>query len=391
MLAGVGRCRHVAVEIQRSSRKLCQGIRLVHYSPTASKHSQDLEFSSALPSNKYFKVSEEIEDAILQKKPVVALETTIYTHGWPYPDNLDLAKHLESIVRSHGAIPATIGILDGVATVGMSDREMQALLDPASKAIKLSRRDLAYAVSQKLSGGTTIATTMMLARMARIDVFATGGLGGVHRGAEVSMDVSADLTELGRTARPVAVIAGGCKGFLDIPRTLEVLETQGAVVATFADGRAHPVDFPAFWVRDSGIKSPLTIRNEAEAAALMRESSSDRIISIFDLLSTDAQILLRTQSSVFFAGPVPEAASIPMPEMEDMISQALRMADEQRVYGSANTPFVLKKLKELSNGRSVIANKALVEANVKRGALTAVELSRLLSADRGEDMYPSQF
>lgn len=188
-----------------------------------------------------------------------------------------LASLLESVVRVNGGVPATIGILDGIAHVGLEPEQLIRLASSAGKAntLKLSRRDLSYVAGMRLAGrnfngGTTIAGTMILAELAGIKIFGTGGLGGVHRGAESSMDVSADLTELGRT--PVAVVASGCKSFLDIGRTLEYLETEGVGVATFADGREGKVDFPAFWSRDSGIKSPVTIQNEAEAAAIIRKS-----------------------------------------------------------------------------------------------------------------------
>jgi pseudouridine-5'-phosphate glycosidase/pseudouridine kinase len=228
--------------------------------------------------NAFFKVSEEVREALAQRKPVVALETTIYTHGFPYPDNVALASELESIVRVNGGIPATIGILDGVARVGLSTEELERLASSAGSksTLKLSRRDLSYACGLQrfgklFNGGTTIAATMILAHKAGIKVFATGGLGGVHRGGQSTMDISADLTELGRT--PVAVISSGCKSFLDIPRTLEYLETQGVGVITFADGREpKSVEFPAFWARDSGLKSPMVVETEAEAAALICES-----------------------------------------------------------------------------------------------------------------------
>ena len=209
-----------------------------------------------------------------------------------------------------------------------------------------------------MNGGTTIAGTMVLAHLAGIKIFATGGLGGVHRGGENSMDISADLTELGRT--PVTVISSGCKSFLDIPRTLEYLETQGVGVGTFADGRTGSIHFPAFFSRDSGIKSPQVIQNEAEAAAIIYAQSG------FSL-----------KSGLHFANPVPENAGIPKPEMDSIISQAIQMADEAGVSGADNTPFVLRKIKELSKGQSVLANKALVESNVIRGTKVAVELAKL--------------
>jgi pseudouridine-5'-phosphate glycosidase/pseudouridine kinase len=200
------------------------------------------------------------------------------THaGFPYPENVALASLLESVVRTNGGIPATIGILDGVARVGMDPEELIRLASSAGKAntMKLSRRDLGYVCGMRLTdksfnGGTTISGTMLLAHLAGIKIFGTGGLGGVHRGAESSMDISADLTELGRT--PVTVISSGCKSFLDIPRTIEYLETEGVGVGTFADGRQGNVDFPAFWSRDSGVKSPTTIADEIEAAAVICKS-----------------------------------------------------------------------------------------------------------------------
>ena len=196
--------------------------------------------------------------------------------GFPYPENVALASLLESVVRVNGGVPATIGIIDGVARVGLDPEELIKLTASAGNptTLKLSRRDLAYVCGLRLAGknfngGTTIASTMLLAELAGIKIFGTGGLGGVHRGAESSMDISADLTELGRT--PVTVISSGCKSFLDIPRTLEYLETEGVYVGTFADGRKGNVDFPAFWSRDSGVKSPTTVENEIEAAAMIRK------------------------------------------------------------------------------------------------------------------------
>ncbi len=205
---------------------------------------------------------------------------------------------------------------------------------------------------------------MILAHLAGIKIFATGGLGGVHRGGENSMDISADLTELGRT--PVAVISSGCKSFLDIPRTLEYLETQGVGVGTFADGREGSVDFPAFFSRDSGVKSPKVIRNEAEAAAI-----------VF------AQSRFPLQSGLHFANPVPAKAAMAREDIDAIIAESLRLADENSVYGSENTPFVLNKIKELSKGRSVIANRALIEANVVRGTKVAVELAKLELQEKG--------
>ncbi|KAK0624670.1 Indigoidine synthase A like protein-domain-containing protein [Bombardia bombarda] len=320
-----------------------------HYSPS-SKHS-----SSALAG--LVKITPEVADAVATNKPVVALESTIYTHG-------ALGELLlEDIVRKHGAVPAVCGILDGVPTVGLTVAEINRMVHEGAK--KVSRRDLAYLAGMglaghKIHGGTTIAGTMILARIAGIRVFGTGGLGGVHRGGHDSMDISADLTELGRTR--VAVIASGCKGFLDIPRTLEYLETQGALVSTFADGRKGDVNFPAFWARDSGLKSPTVAQNEKEAAAI-----------IF------AQEQLGIESGILFANPIPEEYAISREDMQNVIDVAVREADEKGFSGHANTPYILKRIRELTQGRSVPANVALVQSNVERAAKVAVELSKLLN------------
>ncbi|KNG44377.1 hypothetical protein TW65_08731 [Stemphylium lycopersici] len=318
-----------------------------------------------LTNNGFFRVSEEVREALHSKKPVVALETTIYTHGFPYPENVALASLLESVVRTNGGIPATIGILDGVARVGMDPEELITLASSAGQAntMKLSRRDLGYVCGMRLTnksfnGGTTISGTMLLAHLAGIKIFGTGGLGGVHRGAESSMDISADLTELGRT--PVTVISSGCKSFLDIPRTIEYLETEGVGVGTFADGRQGNVDFPAFWSRDSGVKSPMTIADEVEAAAVIH-----------------AQHALQISSGLLFANPVPTDFAIPKEEMDVIIEEALRQANASNISGKDNTPFVLAKIKELSKGKSIPANRALIESNVKRATIVARELAIL--------------
>ncbi|EMC95867.1 hypothetical protein BAUCODRAFT_148731 [Baudoinia panamericana UAMH 10762] len=321
-------------------------------------------------SSRFLRISEEVQQAIAEKRPVVALESTIYTHGFPYPDNLSLASRLESLVRINGGVPATIGILDGIARVGLGADELFRLVSSAgqSSTLKVSRRDLGFACGlstlegKPLSGGTTVAGTMILAHMAGIRVFATGGLGGVHRGAEQTMDVSADLTELGRT--PIAVISSGCKSFLDLRLTLEYLETQGVAVATFADGRQGAVDFPAFWSRDSGVRSPAVVCDEAEAARVVH-----------------AHLSLGLHSGLHFANPIPVAYSIPYQQMETTITQALEEARVAGATGAASTPYILAKIKELTGSKSVEANRALVEANVVRGAKVAVELAKLGSEE----------
>ncbi|KAL8683505.1 MAG: hypothetical protein Q9186_000545 [Xanthomendoza sp. 1 TL-2023] len=340
-------------------------------------YSVRISFSTRPPNNPFLHISEEIQEAVHSKRPVVALETTIYTHGFPYPQNTALASHLESVVRLNGGIPATIGVLNGIARVGLSPEEIIELTASAGKpgTKKVSRRDLGYLCGLgmtgiKFNGGTTIAGTMVLAHLAGIKVFATGGLGGVHRGAENSMDISADLTELGRT--PVAVISSGCKSFLDIPRTLEYLETQGVGVGTFADGREGKVDFPAFWTRDSGMSSPTVIHNETAAAAI-----------IF------AQFSLPLSSGLLFANPVPSQHSIPKAQMDTIITQAVLDADKSGSTGSENTPFVLARIRDLSAGQTVVANRALIEANVIRGTRVACELS-MLEGNTAERLHGAQ-
>jgi pseudouridine-5'-phosphate glycosidase/pseudouridine kinase len=313
--------------------------------------------------SKFFSVSEEVQQALAEKRPVVALESTIYTHGFPHPENLALATRLESLVRLNGGVPATIGILEGVARVGLSADELVRLVS-SGNTVKVSRRDMGFVLGLKnadgkpLNGGTTVSGTMLLAHMAGIRVFGTGGLGGVHRGAEQTFDISADLTELGRT--PVAVISSGCKSFLDIPKTLEYLETQGVAVATFADGRTGDVDFPAFYTRDSGVKSPIVLRDEEDAA---------RVIL--------AHHALGIQSGLVFSNPIPEEHSVPFEVMEKAINQALQAALAAGATGAASTPYILATIKEITGSKSVTANKALVEANVVRATRVAVALQEL--------------
>lgn len=335
-------------------------------SPPQLQTHQRLHLGSASSASRdlarFLRVSEEVQDAIATKRPVVALETTIYTHG---ALGRDLPEVLESAVREHGAVPATIGVLDGVARVGMSPAEVDRMVHEG--ATKLSRRDLAYIVGtgvtgRRLHGGTTIAGTMLLAQAAGIRVFGTGGLGGVHRGGETSMDVSADLTELGRTR--VAVVSSGPKGFLDIPRTLEYLETQGVLVATFADGRSGDVDLPAFWARESGIRSPFTVHDEKHAAAVIL-----------------AQERLGVESGMLLANPIPAEHEIPREVLDKIIDTAVREADEQGFSGNANTPFILKRIRELSNDQSAPANLHLVQSNVARAARVAHELYKLETGD----------
>ncbi|OAA61198.1 indigoidine synthase a-like protein [Niveomyces insectorum RCEF 264] len=337
----------------------------------------------SVPWRNLLYVAEEVADALATNRPVVALESTIYTHG---AMGVDLA--LEARVRAHGAVPAVVGILDGRPCVGLTPAEIDRMVHEGAQ--KASRRDLAFLVGlhgrqqqgQRTDdrgdpmpprhGGTTVSGTMVLARLAGIRVFGTGGLGGVHRGWASHLDISADLRELGRTR--VAVVSSGCKGFLDVPATLEYLETQGVHVSTFADGRGRGgdgggsggggVDFPAFWARDSGVPSPAVIPDEAAAAAVIL-----------------AQEKLGIETGLLFANPIPAAAAIPRAEMARVIDQAVDEAAAQGFTGARNTPFVLRRIRELTGDRSVQANVALVQANVVRAAKVAVALSALMTED----------
>ncbi len=320
-----------------------------------------LSSSSTPPLGKILRIDEEVKAALAANKPVVALESTIYTHG-----ALGMDLRLEAIVREHGAVPAVVGVLDGVPSVGLQPDEVARMV--AEGARKVSRRDLAWVAASgsrgdRLHGGTTIAGTMVLARLAGIRVFGTGGLGGVHRGWHDHMDVSADLSELGRTR--VAVVSSGCKGFLDIAATLEYLETQGVYVGTFADGRAPgEVDFPAFWARESGIPAPSVLQDEREAAAVVW-----------------AQEQLGIETGLLLANPIPAVAEVPRVEMEAVVDRAVNEAAAGGFSGSRNTPFVLRRIRELTGERSVGANVALVQANVARAARVAVHLSALMAED----------
>ncbi|MBB5205834.1 pseudouridine-5'-phosphate glycosidase [Inhella inkyongensis] len=299
----------------------------------------------------WLRCSPEVASALKDGRPVVALESTIVAHGMPYPDNLATAQAVEAIIREQGAVPATIAVMDGAIRVGLTPNELEQLARAGSQALKLSRRDIAYCVSRRLLGATTVASTMLCAAAAGIRVFVTGGIGGVHRGAAQSMDVSADLMELART--PVAVVCAGAKSILDLPLTLEVLETQGVPVV--AIGQAA---FPAFYTRDSGLKADFRIDEPAQLAAFLR-----------------CHWGLGLPSGVVLANPVPVADEIPAATVETWIAQALREAGEQGIQGKASTPFMLKRLAELSEGRSLATNIALVKHNAVVGARVAVELA----------------
>ncbi|CCF19620.1 Pseudouridine-5'-phosphate glycosidase 1 [Pseudorhizobium banfieldiae] len=293
--------------------------------------------------------SEEVAAARRAGRPLVALESTIITHGMPYPGNLDMARSVETIIRQAGAVPATIAVIHGILHVGLEDSELQDLAQ-ARDALKLSRADLAFAVALGRTGATTVAATMIAASLAGIDVFATGGIGGVHRGAEESFDISADLEELAKT--PVIVVCAGAKAILDIPKTLEVLETRGVPVVTYGSD-----DFPAFWSRASGYPSPLRLDAPQQVAAFQA-----------------ARTALGIEGGMLVANPVPYADEIPREEMETFIQAALTAADEQAVSAKAVTPFLLDHIFHQTSGRSLKTNIALVENNARLAAEIALAM-----------------
>ena len=293
----------------------------------------------------------DVAAALRDRAPVVALESTIITHGMPWPRNAETARAVEEAVRAAGAVPATIAVLGGRLRVGLSDAELESLArSPGAR--KLSRADLAACLASGEAGATTVAATMISAHLAGIEVFATGGIGGVHRGAETSFDVSADLHELART--PVTVVAAGAKAILDLPKTLEVLETLGVpVIAVGQD------ELPAFWSRASGIRAPLRLDDADAIAAAHRTRAA-----------------LGLGGGQLVANPIPVEAEIPAAVIGPAIEAALREAAAQRIAAKAVTPFLLSRVLALTGGRSLDANVALVLNNARLGAAIARALAR---------------
>ncbi len=295
----------------------------------------------------YLNILPEISEALVAGEPVVALESTIIAHGMPYPLNIQTALEVEEIVRKNGAIPATIAILDGRLCVGLNPAQLE-ILGNSTDVWKVSIRDLPYVISSKLKGATTVASTMRIAAMAGIRIFVTGGIGGVHRGAETSMDISADLSEMAQTS--VAVVSAGVKSILDIGLTLEYLETGGVPVVTYGQP-----DFPAFYSRCSGYKSPLQLDDPSSIAAMLK-----------------AKWDLGLNGSVLIANPVPVSMEVPYEKMEGFICEALNEAARQNITGKRITPFLLKTIAEKTGGESLNANIALVKNNAELGARIAV-------------------
>lgn len=293
-------------------------------------------------------VTDEVATALAEGRPVVALESTIISHGMPYPANVEMAVEVEGIVRSLGATPATVAVLGGRPRIGLSAEDLE-LLASHPDVSKVSVRDLPYVVSRGVHGATTVASTMRLAALAGIRVFVTGGLGGVHRGAATSFDVSADLTELGHT--DVAVVCAGVKSILDIGLTLETLETLGVPVVGYGSE-----EFPSFFSRASGHGAPMRLDTPAEVAALMR-----------------AKWDLGLSGGVVVAHPIPVEDEIPAAEIGLIIDQALADMDALGIHGKDATPYLLGRIVELTDGASLRANIALVRANARLGAAIATE------------------
>jgi pseudouridine-5'-phosphate glycosidase len=294
-------------------------------------------------------MSSEIATARAEGRPLVALESTIITHGMPFPQNLETARRVEAAVREGGAVPATIAVLDGTLHIGLDPERLETLAKTPD-ALKLSRADMAVAMARGQTGATTVAATMIAARAAGIGVFATGGIGGVHRGAELSFDISADLQELAQT--PVTVVAAGAKAILDLPKTLEVLETLGVPVLCYrSDG------FPAFWMTDSGLPAPVRVESAAEIARAHAMRAA-----------------LGLPGGQLVANPIPEADALPAELILPVIDAALAEAAAQGIAAKAVTPFLLARIFEATGGRSLTANIALVLNNARLAAAIACEL-----------------
>ncbi|MFC5469346.1 pseudouridine-5'-phosphate glycosidase [Cohnella suwonensis] len=300
-------------------------------------------------SSRYLTFTDEVREALENGRPVVALETTIISHGMPYPQNIEMAKTVERIIREQGAVPATIGIMDGKIKIGLNEQELEAF-GTTKNVEKVSRRDFPYILSSGKIGATTVAATMIGAALAGIEVFATGGIGGVHREGETTMDVSADLTELARTN--VAVVCAGAKSILDIGRTLEFLETHGVPVVGFKTS-----EFPSFYARESGYGVDFRLDEPSQVADVLRTKWA-----------------LGLEGGAVIANPVPAESALQQNEIEGVIQQALNEAKDQHVTGKKVTPFLLARIKELTNGRSLETNIALVYHNAKVAAQVAVAL-----------------
>jgi len=300
--------------------------------------------------NKYLDVKDEVAEAVANGKPVVALESTIISHGMPYPQNVDTALKVEQVIRDNGAVPATIAIIGGRLKAGLTEMEIEYFGKKGPDIIKASRRDLAAICARGEDGACTVTTTMMIAHMAHIKIFATGGIGGVHRGAETTMDISADLEELSKT--PVMVVCAGCKSILDIGLTLEYLETKGVPVIGMGTD-----DFPAFYTSKSGYKVDYRVDTPKELAEIYKVSRN------IDL-----------EGGILVGNPIPEEYAMDPNVINPAIDEAIAECNRLGIKGKETTPFLLAKVKELTGGDSLDSNIQLVFNNAKIAAQTAVEI-----------------
>ncbi len=303
--------------------------------------------------NNLLDIKDDIKKALNEGKPVVALESTIISHGMPYPQNLEMAKKVESIIKDNGALPATIAVLDGVIKVGLEDSELETLAQ-ASDVMKLSKRDIPYALANKKHGATTVSATMMFAKMAGIKVFATGGIGGVHRGINEVLDISRDLEELATT--DVTVVCAGAKSILDLENTLEYLETKGVLVVGYKTD-----ELPAFYTRESGLKLPYRVNDALEVAKMM-------VVQYNQLGFTSGMVV---------ANPIPTSHSMDKAYIDNVIQIALKKAENNKISGKDITPFLLNEIQLSTKGRSLEANLALVYHNAKVAAQIALDYAKL--------------
>ena len=299
--------------------------------------------------NKYLDINPEVAEALAAGKPVVALESTIISHGMPYPQNVETALAVEQIIRDNGAVPATIAIIGGRLKAGLTAEEIEYFGKKGQDITKASRRDLAVICARGMDGATTVTTTMIIAHMAGIKVFATGGIGGVHRGAETTMDISADLEELGQT--PVMVVCAGAKSILDLGLTLEYLETKGVPVIGYGTS-----ELPAFYTRESGFGVDYRVDTPAELAAIFKASHD-----------------MGLKSGMLVTNPIPEEFAMPKAVIDAAIEQAIGECNAKGIKGKETTPFLLARVSELTGGDSLSSNIKLVFNNAKVAALTAVE------------------
>jgi len=299
-------------------------------------------------------ISDEVKKGLLKNNPVVALESTIITHGMPYPENVETALAVEEIIRDEGAIPATIAILNGKIKIGLTNDEIRELAQ-LNNVIKVSRRDIPYVLVKKLNGATTVAGTMFLSYMAGIKVFATGGIGGVHRKGNETFDISADLMELAQT--DVLVVSAGAKAILDLGLTIEYLETQGVPVLGYKTTK-----FPAFYTVDSGFNVNYQVDNVEEIAEIM-----------------DAKWRINLKGGIIVANPIPEEFALEKNYVEKIITEALKEMEERKIAGKEVTPFLLERIAELTGKKSLEANIALVKNNAKLGAKIAKEYMQIIT------------